>query len=293
MDKLFLAGDQVEDGMKSATKDINKYVDMLKKYFNGEVLGEWLIKIIFALLLYIVGRKIVKTVVKVTKKNLKKSSIEDSVSRFLSNVIAVALNTIVILLVLTVLGVPASSFIAIVGSAGLAIGLALQGSIGNFAGGVLILILKPFKVNDYIVSNGIEGKVTEIDIFYTKLITPDNQKVVVPNGTLTNSAIRNVPDEDYRRLDLIVPVAYNSDIKLVRSVLTLLANNEERILKEKGVDVFVESFGDSAINIIFRAWVETANFFPVKFDIQEKIIEKFREENIEIPFNQLDVNINQ
>ena len=289
--KYLAAGENVEKGMESATKDILKEVKEFIKFFDGNKLGEVIINILFAILIYFVGRKIVKIVAKIVGRSLKKSSLEESVTRFLMNLTSVVLNAILVVVIIGILGVPTSSFVAIIGSAGLAIGLSLQGSLANFAGGVLILILKPFRVNDYIVSSGIEGRVTEIDIFYTKLITADNQKIVIPNGILANSSIKNVPFEDYRRLDLIVPVDYSSDIKKVRQILNSIAKKDERVLTDRGVDVLVESFGDSAINIAFRMWVETSNFFPVKFDIQERIIDEFRIGGINIPFNQLDVTV--
>ena len=293
LSKILAASEQLGAGMKSATSNIFSKINSVFRFISGDEIGEFIANIIFAIIVYFIGRKLVKLVSSITKQYLKKSAIEESVTRFLINLTNVILNVILFVIIVGILGVPASSFVAIIGSAGLAIGLSLQGSLANFAGGVLILILKPFRVNDYIVSNGIEGKVTEIDIFYTKLKTADNQKVVIPNGTLANSSIRNVPDEDYRRLDLIIPVDYSTDIKAVRSALNLLANNDSRVIKEKGVEILVESFGDSAINIAFRMWVETSNFFSTKFDIQEKIIEKFRQENINIPFNRIDVSINK
>ncbi len=292
--KVLQAGEQVEKGAKKATKNILEDVENFLEFFDGNKLGEIITNILFALLVYLIGRKVVKLIAKIVKRSLKKSSLEESVTKFLINLTSIALNAMLIVIIIGILGVPTSSFVAVIGSAGLAIGLSLQGSLSNFAGGVLILILKPFRVNDVIESNGIQGKVTEIDIFYTKLITPDNQKVVIPNGVLANSSIKNIPDEEVRRLDIIVPVDYDSDIDNVRAVLNLLANNDSRIIKEnKSVDIVVESFGDSAINIAFRVWVSTVDFFAVKFDLQENIINKFREKGINIPYNKLDVNINQ
>lgn len=289
--KYLAAGEKVEEGMEKATKGFMADIKEFLSFFDGNKIGEIIVSILFAIIIYFVGRKVVKIVGKIIQRSLQRSSLEESVTRFLVNLASIVLNTILVVVVIGVLGVPTSSFVAIIGSAGLAIGLSLQGSLANFAGGVLILILKPFTVNDFIVSNGVEGKVTEIDIFYTKLITADNQKVVIPNGTLANSCIKNVPCEDYRRLDVIVPVDYSSDIKKVREILNSIAKKDERILTDRGVDVLVESFGDSAINISFRMWVETANFFPVKFAIQETIIEEFRLAGINIPFNQLDVTV--
>lgn len=269
------------------------FKDLMKSYdgFSKDALGELFAKVLLAIVIYIIGRKLVKVCRKIVKRSLDRANIEESVSKFLGSLTSILLNAVLIVVIVTTLGVPASSFITILGSAGLAIGLSLQGSLSNFAGGVLILILKPFRVNDYIVSNDIEGKVTAIDIFYTKLITPDNKKVVIPNGTLSNSSIKNVPDEAERRLDLIVPVDYSSDIKHVRSVLNALAMRDDRVYKDKGIDVLVSEFAGSAINISFRVWVATADYFAVKADLLERIIEKFREENINIPYDRMDVNI--
>lgn len=287
------SGRKVKSGFMNTVKDY--FSDIIKQYgdISKSAIGAFVAKVFLALIIYLVGRKLVKIARKIVKKSLERANIEESVSKFLGSLTAILLNAVLIVIIVTTLGVPASSFITILGSAGLAIGLSLQGSLSNFAGGVLILILKPFKVNDYIVSEGIEGKVTAIDIFYTKLITPDNKKVVIPNGTLSNSSIMNVPDEDERRLDLIVSVDYNSDIKHVRSVLNSIAKSDSRVKIDKGVNVIVDQLAESSINIAFRVWVDTADYFVVKADMLEKIVDTFRDENINIPFNKMDVNIVQ
>ena len=287
------SGKKVKDGF---LKTVEKFIkDIAQQYdgFTKNALGELVAKIMLALVIYLIGRKLVKLCRKIVKRSLDKANIDESVCKFLSSLTSILLNAVLIVVIVTTLGVPASSFITILGSAGLAIGLSLQGSLSNFAGGVLILILRPFRVNDYIVSSGIEGKVTAIDIFYTQLITPDNKKVVIPNGTLSNSSIMNVPDEDERRLDLVVPVDYSSDIKHVRSVLNSLAKNDNRVKVDKGIDVLVNELAGSSINISFRVWVRTADYFALRADMLEKIIEKFREENINIPFDKMDINIVQ
>jgi small conductance mechanosensitive channel len=287
------SGKKVKSGFMNTIKDF--FGDIIKQYdgFSKSAIGAFVAKIVLALVIYLVGRRLVKLTRKIVKRSLDKANIEESVSKFLGSLTSILLNAVLIVIIVTTLGVPASSFITILGSAGLAIGLSLQGSLSNFAGGVLILILKPFRVNDYIVSEGIEGKVTAIDIFYTQLITPDNKKVVIPNGTLSNSSIMNVPDEDERRLDLVIPVDYNSDIKHVRGVLNSLAKSDSRVKIDKGVDILVSELADSSINISFRMWVETADYFPVRADMLERVIDRFREENINIPFNKMDVNIVQ
>ena len=287
------SGKKVKMGFMKTVEEFFKNIAKQYDGFTKNALGELVAKIVLALVIYIIGRKLVKVCRKIVKRSLDKANIEESVSKFLGSLTSILLNAVLIVVIVTTLGVPASSFITILGSAGLAIGLSLQGSLSNFAGGVLILILKPFRVNDYIVSEGIEGKVTAIDIFYTQLITPDNKKVVIPNGTLSNSSIMNVPDEDERRLDILVSVDYDSDIKHVRSVLNSIAKSDSRVKIDKGVNILVDELAESSINVAFRVWVDTADYFAVKADMLEKIVERFREENINIPFNKMDVNIVQ
>lgn len=289
--EILEAGGAVKSGVLSAVKDFFKDIDKFFKFFDESKVATIITKIFIAILIYFIGRKLIKVLTKVVERSLEKSNIELSVSKFLCRLTSVVGYAILVYAIVYTLGVPTSSFVALFGTAGLAVGLSLQGSLQNFAGGVLILILKPFCVNDYIVASDIEGKVTAIDIFYTKLITPDNKKVVIPNGTLSNCSIKNVPDEAQRRLDIVVPVDYDTDIKNVRRVLNLLAKNDDRVSKEKPVSITVDELADSSINIGFKMWVETANYLAVKADMLEKIIDTFREENINIPYNKLDVNI--
>ena len=291
LSEILEAGGSVKKGVLSAIKDFFKDVDKFFNFFDESKVAGIITKIVIAILIYFIGRKIVKMITRIVERSLKKSNIELSVSKFLCRLTSVAGYAILVYAIVYTLGVPTSSFVALFGTAGLAIGLSLQGSLHNFAGGVRILILKPLCVNDYIVASDIEGKVTAIDIFYTKLITPDNKKVVIPNGTLSNCSIKNVPYEAKRRLDIIVPVDYNADIKHVRLVLNLLASKDERVSKDDPVTVTVDELGDSSINIGFKMWVETTNYLAVKTDMLEKIIDTFREENINIPYNKLDVNI--
>ncbi|MCR5609200.1 MAG: mechanosensitive ion channel [Lachnospiraceae bacterium] len=277
---------------KKAFGLIGKYLGKVWDMYKGD-LGILAGKIVIAILVYFIGKKIVKLIKNVVEKAFRKSKLDSSVSQFLSKLISGILTIVLFVSIIGILDIPTTSLVALVGSAGLAIGLSLQGSLQNFAGGVLILILKPFKVHDYIIASGIEGRVTEIDIFYTHLRTPDNKKIVIPNGQLSNASVQNVPSVGERRLDLIIPVEYSEDIKKVRSVLNDLANKNERVKKNKGFDIFVDQLADSSINIGFRVWVQTADYWAVRWELLEEVIERFREENINIPYNKLDVNIHE
>lgn len=250
------------------------------------------IKIVLGLIFLLIGRLFIKLILKLIKKAFDKSKVEKGVVSFAMSLTKGVLYVLLIIMIAGILGIPTASLIALIGSAGLAIGLALQGSLSNFAGGVLIMVLKPFKVGDYIVTPNGEGTVTGIDIFYTKLTTPDNRGVVIPNGTLSNSAITNVSKEKIRRVDLTIPVSYDSDIRKVREVLNgVLDAQGNKILKEKDRDIFVSEFADSSINMVYRFWVNSGDYWAVRFAVLELVKERFAAEKIEIPFNQLDVNI--
>lgn len=249
--------------------------------------------LLVALIIYIVGKQLIKWILKLTKRVLDRTSIDEGVSKFVLSLFRAILYGILFISVIGELGIPTSSFIALVGSAGVTIGLALQGSLSNFAGGLLILLLKPFRVGDYIIVDGYEGVVTGIDIFYTKLVTGDNRFVVLPNGALSNSKLINVTSEPVRRLDLFIDVEYSANLKQVKEVLHRVATKSEMVLQEEEyeVNVFVNSFEASSIQMGFRVWVKTEDYFKAKWAILEEVKETFDEENLSIPFNQLDVNL--
>lgn len=248
--------------------------------------------LVVALILIFIGKKLIRFIINTLEKYLTKSKIEPSVSGFLLAIVRTVLYTILIIIIVTeILGVESSSIVAVIGSVGLSIGLALQGSLSNFAGGVLILLLKPFKVGDYIIAGGNEGTVTTIDIFYTRLVTSDNRLLVMPNGSLSNSNIINVTHEPVRRLDIAVSIDYSEDIPKVKALLLELINNHELILKDKDMTVFVNSFDPSAINIGVRVWSAKENYWDLKCQLLEQIKDTFDKNRITIPYEQLDVNI--
>lgn len=249
--------------------------------------------IIVALLIYIVGKKVISWVVNLFNKALLKSKLEKGVVQFLTKLCSVCLYMLLITMIVGYLGLPTSSLVALVGSAGLAIGLALQGALANFAGGVLILIMKPFKVGDYIVTGGNEGKVTSIDVFYTRLTTFDNRIVVIPNGSITSASVQNYTGYGVRRVDLTVPMEYKDNFERVRKVLNQIAAEHELILNDDAHKplIVIDKFDASSVNIGFKVWTKAENYWTVFWDMHRIIKAEFDNENISIPFEQLDVNL--
>lgn len=249
--------------------------------------------VLAAILIWIIGKKVIKLVLKITKRALERGRADEGVQSFLMSLLRFILYGVLIIILAGTVGIETGSVVALLASAGLAVGLALQGSLSNFAGGVLILILKPFKIGDYIVANGMEGVVTGIDIFYTKLRTGDNRVVVLPNGALSNSNITNVTQEPLRRVDLVASVAYESDIKLVKRLLFELGSGSAYSMEDEAhpVQVYVDTYGDSAINLGVRFWVKAEDYWNAKWEANEKMKEVFDRNQISIPYNQLDVMI--
>jgi small conductance mechanosensitive channel len=256
---------------------------------------EFLLNIVWAVIVLIIGIKLVNWVVKLLGKALEKGKAEPGVSTFLCSLTKYALYFVVALVVLSTFGVTTGSVIAVLGSAGVTIGLALQGSLSNLAGGVLILLLKPFVVGDYIteMNTNQEGTVEAITIFYTRLLTTDNKRIMIPNGILSNTSIVNFTAMDKRRINLIVGVAYDSDLAKVKEVLNELVMNEPTRLGDEDTNVFVSELADSSINMGVRFWVKSEDYWTTKWRITENIKLAFDANDISIPFPQLDVQIKQ
>lgn len=259
----------------------------------GDKLIQLGIKVVLAFIFLIIGMKLIKWVRKITKKCLVKANADTGLIQFLDAFIRVSLMLLLIAGLATSFGLHIASLVAVLGSAGVTLGLALQGSLSNFAGGVLILLLKPFKVGDYIKedTNSNEGTVTEISLFYTKLRTYDGKVIVLPNGPLANNSLTNVTGEETRRLDLKIGVSYESDIKKVKEVIAELINAEADILKDKEINIFVHDLADSSIVIGVRCYAKQDEFWQVKWRLLENIKEAFDENGIEIPYPKLDVQI--
>lgn len=258
-----------------------------------ELASSYLFDILMALLIIVVGTKLVKFLIKIINKSKGFSALDGAVKSFLNSFIKIFLYIVVFISAATTLGIPMTSFITIFASCGLAIGLALQGSLSNLAGGIMILIFKPFKMGDYIVSGSSEGTVCEINIFYTRLTTPDNKIVTIPNGTLSNSTVVDVTANDTRRVDLNIGVSYSTDLTLALNILLKIGTNCTYALSDPAPVSKVISYGDSSINLSLRVWTKTQNYWDAFFEMSEKLKAEFDKNNIEIPFPQMDVHIKQ
>ena len=251
------------------------------------------LEVLIAIVVFFVGGRIIKFVRKLLAKALEKRDTDKGLAVFLDSFVNVSLYVVLIFIILSFFGVTTASIAAVLGSLGLTIGLALQGSLANFAGGILILFLRPFRVGDYIMEShtGKEGTVTAITIFYTKLLTVDHKIVVIPNGKLSDASITNVTGMKKRRLILNAGISYESDLKKAKEILrTLLEEDPDRI-EEDPVEVYVDALGESAVELGARCWVKTENYWPCRWRILEEIKERFDEAGIEIPYNKLDIQI--
>lgn len=249
------------------------------------------VKVIFALVVFVVGVWLIRLIRKIIHKAFIKANADKGVAQFTESFVRIALYAVLIMLIATSFGVDTASVVAVLGSAGVAIGLALQGSLSNFAGGILILLIKPFVNGDYIVACGEEGTVTSIDMCYTKLTTPDERIVVLPNGTLANTIIVNNTTTPNRRVDFVVSVAYDTDIKLAKELILGIINNEKVILKDRDIVVYVAALAASSIDIGVRYYTKNADYAGSKGIVLEKIKKAFDSNNIEIPYQQLDVHM--
>lgn len=267
------------------------------KEFLAELPGKAIelgFRVLLALLTFFVCVQIIKLIRKILKRSMKKMRAEEGVIQFVDSFVRASLYVILVFMIAASFGVDAASIVALLGSAGVAIGLAVQGSLSNLAGGVLILLLKPFKVGDYIVAaTGHEGTVAEIQIFYTKLTTPDNKVIILPNGTLSNNTIVNASAADTRRMDIIVGISYNSDIRKAKEVLREVLENDETVLKDMDMMVFVDQLADSSVNLGVRCWFKNEDFWTGKWRVTENCKYALDSAGIEIPFPQMDVHIQQ
>ena len=261
--------------------------------------GQWLMSkagmVLLALVCLVIGLRLVKWIMKVVRKSFGKSKLDPTVASFLGSIISILLYILVFITVVSIMGIQVTSFVTLLGTAGVAIGLAVQGSLSNFAGGVLILILKPFVIGDYIKedTHGNEGTVISIDIFYTRIRTFDGKVVVIPNGTLSNTSLTNLTKQEKRRIDLVVPVEYDADLGNVKKVLQDVVTSEPMVLQEEPIDIALDEFGDSALTVLVHVWVPTDAYWKTKWNLMEHIKLAFDAEKICIPFNQLDVHLNR
>ncbi|MBR9910758.1 MAG: mechanosensitive ion channel [Gammaproteobacteria bacterium] len=248
------------------------------------------LKLLMAIVVYVIGKWLANAIANGLMKGLNSRKVDPTIGRFTRNIVYYVLLVIVVIATLSQLGIQTASFVAVLGAAGLAIGFALQGSLANFAAGVLLILFRPFKVGDYVEAGGSAGVVKEISIFSTILTTPDNKVVTIANNAVMGNIITNYSAMATRRVDLVVGVGYGSNLALVKQTLQEIADADERVLKDPAVTIGCLELADSSVNFAFRCWVDTANFWPVKFALTEKIKTRFDEVGIEIPFPQLDVH---
>ncbi|MGF1760164.1 small-conductance mechanosensitive channel MscS [Photobacterium sagamiensis] len=260
---------------------------------NQELLIQYGVNLISAILILFIGNLIVKGIANGVAKVLRKKSMDEAVVEFLHSLVRYLLFVIVLIAALGRLGVQTASVVAVIGAAGLAIGLALQGSLSNFAAGVLIVSFRPFKSGDYVEIGGVAGSVESIQIFSTVLCTPDNKMVVVPNGAVIGSAITNYSRHETRRIDFVIGVSYNADLKKTKEVLARVVEAESRVLKDPAPTVGVVALADSSVNFVVRPWVKTSDYWGVYFDLLQAIKEELDKENIGIPYPQMDVHLNK
>ena len=274
-------------------QEIGRFTQWLEDLFPR--LFDFILQVALAFVVIIVGVKLIGWIRKILRKALEAKEADTGLVQFLDSLVKFGLYILLGISIMQKFGLETASVVAAIGSVGVAIGLALQGSLSNFAGGVIILLLKPFKVGDYIIQGGLEGVVTEVQLFYTTLTTGDNQKIIIPNGQLADNSLINVTTAQERRVDIKVGISYQSDIKLAKEILLKLGNEEPNAIKteDKLPMSAVESLGESAVNMLLRVWVPTDKYWESKFRLNEQVKEAFDAAGIEIPYNQLDVHVIQ
>lgn len=273
--------------------EITKLLDQSTVAWLWNMTLKFGLKIISAIIILLIGRWIAKLIKNIVKKIMTKNSIDPTIVGFVYNLTYIVLMLFVILAAIRQLGIETTSLIAILGAAGLAVGLALQSSLSNFAAGILMIIFRPFKVNDYIEGAGVGGIVEEINIFTTHLVTPDNKTIIIPNSKLTGDNIVNYSAKGIRRVDLIIGVGYQDNIDIVKKVISNLLEKDQRILKDPPTQIAVLELGDHSVKFAVRPWVKAADYWDVYFDLTENIKKGFDEASITIPFPQRDVHIFQ
>ena len=277
--------------IEAITEEIDRFQRYIDEYLPGVV--AFGLRVLMALVLFFIGSRLIKLLRRIVRRSMERAGADVGVMQFVDSILKAFLYFVLVMLIASSFGVDTTSVVALVGSAGLAAGLALQGSLANFAGGVLLLMVRPFKVGDYIIQGDLEGTVSEIQMIYTYLLTPDNRKVVIPNGKLADNSLINVTAQEKRRLDIDVGISYTADLKKAKETSMKLLEREERVLKEEERLAVVSELADSAVILKLRFWVKPEDYWSVKWDMTEAVKLAFDAEGIEIPFNQVDVHIRE
>ena len=272
-------------------------MDSVKELLNNTdlmpMLSAWAIKLVIALVIYIIGKWIAKRITGTVRKMMEAREVDETLTRFLANIVYAVLLIAVILAALDTLNVPITSLFAIVGAAGLAVGLALKDSLGNFAAGVMLVMFRPFGKGDFVEVAGVAGTVDEVRIFSTILTTPDNKQITIPNGLVSADTITNYSARDTRRVDMVFGVGYDDDLKLAREVLTRVVQNHPLVLDEPALNVFVKELGASSVDFAVRPWVKTSDYWTVWGDVMEQAKVELDAAGLNIPYPQTDVHLHQ
>lgn len=270
----------------------NRLYEYLQEQFPA-ILG-FCVRVVLAIVIFLVVSRLIKWILKVLRQSLEKANVDQGVVQFACSISRIVMYLLLIFNISVSLGVKESSVAALLGSAGVTVGLALQGGLANVAGGVMLLLFKPFQVGDYIIqdqANGCEGTVSKIDMYYTTLLSVDNKNVVIPNGNLANSTIINVTAREHRKLEIKVGISYDSDIKKAKEILEYLLREDPDTRADEEMVVFVDALADSSVVIGLRVWVATENYWPAKWRLNQRIKEEFDAQGIKIPYNQMDVHV--
>lgn len=284
----------IEEAFPNLSGNPEETLTALGKFFNNiwEAFLRAIPSILLAIAILIVGLILTKICVKLMSKGLSKTKLDLTVVKFTTQVTKILLYVLLLTVVLSMVGIPATSIITVIGTAGVAIGLALQNSLSNVAGGFLLMITKPFKIGDYIISNGVEGTVSQISILHTRLDSVTNQAIFIPNGLAINAVVVNNSQNDERRVDVDFSISYKDDFETARQIITDIIKAHDKVDKQKEIFVRMSEHGESAIIITSRCWCKNADYWQVHFDLIEQVRAAFIENNIDIPFKQLDININ-
>ncbi|MEY8354009.1 mechanosensitive ion channel family protein [Lachnospiraceae bacterium 54-53] len=296
---LYTAADVLpEEPLVALPEEVQENLDQLRPNVILETIEGWIpdlitfgIKVLIALVIFFIGSRIIKIIYHMLYRSFKKVDMEVSVRKFLLSVLNAAMYCLLAFIIAGQIGVNSASIVALLGSVSIAIGLAVQGSLANFAGGVLILLMKPFRVGDYIISKDGEGTVHSIGLVYTVLTTPDNKQVVIPNGTLSNSAMTNVTAMDKRRVDILINIGYDSDLKKAKEIMETVFRSQTAIMKEEPIEIFINDLTQNSVSIGGRGWTGTGDYWTARCEIMERIKLSFEEAGIRIPGTQMEVTV--
>ena len=283
--------DSTVQTVQEVGNQVSQYRQMFENYLPD--ITKFGIKVVLAIVAFWVGSTVIKWIVKVVKKSLTKSRLDTGVAQFVSSLLKIVLYILLLFNISTSFGVKESSLAALLGTAGVTLGLALQGGLSNLAGGMMLLLFKPFQVGDYINVDGQEGTVAKVEICYTTLLSIDNKHIVIPNGALSNTVITNVTARDQRRLEIKVGISYNADIQKAKNILEDILTEDPDTREDEEMVVFVDELAESSVIMGFRVWVDTDRYWAARWRLNQRIKEDFDYYGIEIPYNQLDVHIHR